>query len=664
LALASTTLFGPAAPCGTPGLVAHSYLSTTTLTQHYDTTIPEHAIFTPVSANPELAMLQALAEEKRHDTAYAQAETLYLQALARVDRTHEADVAGTLEFGLGLVLDAQQRQPEATEHLQAALQLHSQDDGPQSLIVATDQMALGNVLDEMRRVVEAEPLIAAAVETYTRAYGLSDSMTLRAARRYADLLWEMGRVAEAQTRTRELIERARMELGMKHVETARAFYLMCLIQYTDQQKVEAASSCSTALQVWSDISAGSRDEKADIAQVTGELLNGIGQDAQAEKALQMALDLRRQPPGRPPEIAISAYTLGLAQMRQEKFAKAQANFQRALDLRGTFSKGDDAATADTLQGLAQSYFEQDNLAKARPLFERAFNIRQRVLGEHADTATSGVQLARVMIALRNDAEATKVLKRTLTILERLLGLENDATAEALTLLGAAASDQQDWKDAESYFRLDLQVRRKVHGNEAQETGWSHYRLGKLLSRQKRYTEAESELLQAVAIHTQTIGADSNAVGDSAQLLGEVYGRHNRLALAEPQIRRAWNIRKLKSEVTRPREWSGMCLGLVLQQEHKLREAEAVLRATHDEAIRVASTEPLALMADAHLAYVLLQLQQRDDAQIYIRELNRYCATPTTTEITRTCRSLASSISQAANSRAKAPVNTTSSTTDP
>src|SRR5207245_11369421 len=77
-------------------------------------------------------------------------------------------------------------------------------------------------------------------------------------------------------------------------------------------------------------------------------------------------------------------------------AQAEPLFKKALEIREQVLGAKDADTASTLHDLAWLYLDQGRYKEAEPLYQRAFNIRKQVLGtKDPDTAYSLQCLTRL-----------------------------------------------------------------------------------------------------------------------------------------------------------------------------------------------------------------------------------------------------------------------------
>ena len=74
---------------------------------------------------------------------------------------------------------------------------------------------------------------------------------------------------------------------------------------------------------------------------------------------------------------------------QGKYAQAQPLFEKALEIRRRLLTEDHPATAESYNNVAFNLNAQGKYAQAQPLYEKALAIRRRLLGDdHPDTARS------------------------------------------------------------------------------------------------------------------------------------------------------------------------------------------------------------------------------------------------------------------------------------
>jgi tetratricopeptide (TPR) repeat protein len=114
-------------------------------------------------------------------------------------------------------------------------------------------------------------------------------------------------------------------------------------------------------------------------------------------------------------------------------------------------------------------------AGARPLYERALAIREKVLGpEHPSTISSLVNLAAVLNSQGDFTGARPLNERALAIRETALGSEHPDTASSLNGLARLLKDQGDLARARALFARALfaralAIREKALGPEHPDT---------------------------------------------------------------------------------------------------------------------------------------------------------------------------------------------------
>jgi tetratricopeptide (TPR) repeat protein len=107
----------------------------------------------------------------------------------------------------------------------------------------------------------------------------------------------------------------------------------------------------------------------------------------------------------------------------------------------------------TLNNVALLHWAERDLARARPLFERALEIRENVLGPaHPLTATSLEGLANVLRAQGESAAAQALHERALEIQEQALRAKHLDAAASLDGLANVFRDQGDLAEAPFYGR--------------------------------------------------------------------------------------------------------------------------------------------------------------------------------------------------------------------
>jgi tetratricopeptide (TPR) repeat protein len=201
---------------------------------------------------------------------------------------------------------------------------------------------------------------------------------------------------------------------------------------------------------------------------------------------------------------------------------------RRLDALATALIGDDK----TLQGAERSacilldrlaFFKQGFLAayaEARPLFERALAIREKVLGlDHPDTARSHNNLGDLLNAQGHPGRALPCYERALAIRKKAFGLNHADTAESLNNIGYQLQAKGDFAGARSYYDQALSIRETVLGRDHPATALSLNNIGYLLRAQRKLAGARGYYERALVIKETALGPDHPGTALSQNNLG-------------------------------------------------------------------------------------------------------------------------------------------------
>jgi hypothetical protein len=113
---------------------------------------------------------------------------------------------------------------------------------------------------------------------------------------------------------------------------------------------------------------------------------------------------------------------------------------------------------------------QGRYKEAEPLFKRALEIRERVLGvDHPTTAVSLIDLAGLYWSQGRYEKVEPLFKRALEICERVLGADHLNTADMLNNLALLYYNQGRYEEAEPLYKRALEICINVLGKEHPNT---------------------------------------------------------------------------------------------------------------------------------------------------------------------------------------------------
>ncbi len=187
---------------------------------------------------------------------------------------------------------------------------------------------------------------------------------------------------------------------------------------------------------------------------------------------------------------------------------AEPLYRRALESSERVLGPEHPDTLASLNNLANLLSEKGDRAGAEPLYRRALETRERVLGpEHPDTLTSLNNLA-VLLRAKGDRDGAEPLyRRALETSERVLGTEHPDTLTSVNNLANLLNDKGDRAGAEPLYRRALETRERVLGSEHPDTLASLNNLAVLLSAKGDMAGAEPLYRRAVTGAERVLGKE-------------------------------------------------------------------------------------------------------------------------------------------------------------
>ncbi|HEX7184147.1 MAG TPA: tetratricopeptide repeat protein, partial [Thermoanaerobaculia bacterium] len=256
-----------------------------------------------------------------------------------------------------------------------------------------------------------------------------------------------------------------------------------------------------------------------------------------------------------------------------------------------------------------------DLAGARPYYERAQGIREKVLGpEHPHTARSLNNLGALLDSQGDFVGAQPYYERGLAIAEKVLGPEHQDTATALDNLGFVLGNQGNWTAARPYHERALAIREKVLGPEHRDTAVSLNNLGFLLQIQGDFAGARPYYERALAIREKVLGPEHPDTALSLNNLGVLLQSQGDFAGARPYYERALAIREKVLGPEHPDTALSLNnLGSLLRDQGDLREAQPCLeRAVRILEARLGPNHPNTKTARANLQRCEKELRVTED----------------------------------------------------
>jgi eukaryotic-like serine/threonine-protein kinase len=169
--------------------------------------------------------------------------------------------------------------------------------------------------------------------------------------------------------------------------------------------------------------------------------------------------------------------------------------------------GEPQLQAAIFDNIGRAYLGLGLYENARPLFQRAYDLRRQTLGDsNLDTAATLDGLATAIRLEFNYKDAEPLFRKALAIRKAKLRPDDPLVAESMTNLGECLYWEEQNQEAESLLRQALDLQRS-HGQEEDVTTSDNY-LALVLQKKGDFPEAAQLLRESVAISLKIDGADS------------------------------------------------------------------------------------------------------------------------------------------------------------
>jgi tetratricopeptide (TPR) repeat protein len=229
---------------------------------------------------------------------------------------------------------------------------------------------------------------------------------------------------------------------------------------------------------------------------------------------------------------------------QGKYAQAQPIFEKALEIRRRLLTDDHPDTADSYDNLAYNHNVQGRYAQAQPLYEKALEIRRRLLtDDHPLTTTGYNNVAFNLNAQGKYAQAQPLHEKALEIRHRLLTDDHPLTATGYSNLAVNLTGQGKYAQAQPLFERALEIRRRLLGDDHPSTAESYNNLAVNLLFQGSYAQAQPLFERALEIRRRLLGDDHNVTAQGYNNVAANLAHQGKYAQAQPLYEKALAINR-------------------------------------------------------------------------------------------------------------------------
>jgi len=282
--------------------------------------------------------------------------------------------------------------------------------------------------------------------------------------------------------------------------------------------------------------------QAELYQTLGTISQQLGNIAQADSLLTLALERRRALLGGDhPDVAEGMVALGQLRMEQARYEEGEQLIREALVIQRRMLPADHPAVLRAMSALGQ-------VLQDRGAYDEAIAVQQELVTRHAAPGTETTDLAQSMSELASTHfyaghydTADSLNTQVLAMSRRLYGEHHPMVAEDLINLGASQLERGEYAKAEAFDRQALEITRAWYGDQHPKTAAGLTLLARSLVYQKRNDEAKAMLEEALGIRERVYGPMHPMVASTINELGNIAVAEDRYDEAVAQFSRMVEI---------------------------------------------------------------------------------------------------------------------------
>lgn len=317
-----------------------------------------------------------------------------------------------------------------------------------------------------------------------------------------------------------------------------------------------------------------------LAQAGASAQAGSNQKMDPDLKVRTALDraaerIEGKFTGQPEVEASIRETIGHTYMQLGLYPEARKHFERALDLRRRILGAANPATIKTAGLVGFSAFHESKYAEAEVILSQTLDIARRTLGPQDPTTLHAMtDLASVYRRQGRYPQAEGLISQAVEIKRGVMGPENPSTLQSMSVLAEVYDEEAKYAQAEALIIQILEIRRRVLSPEHPDTLISMNNLANVYDAEGKYDQAEALHRETLEIRRRVLGPENNYTLSSMSNLADVLEEEGKYAEAESLARQALDM---KRRVLGPEHsitlYSLDLLGVAYMDESKYAQAE-------------------------------------------------------------------------------------------
>lgn len=210
-----------------------------------------------------------------------------------------------------------------------------------------------------------------------------------------------------------------------------------------------------------------------------------------------------------PEVqAAIRVTIGKSYQAIGDYAKAKPHFEKAVEIRRRVVGNEHAETLAAMDALAMLYWENGDLADAERICRSVLEIRQRTLdADHPDRLMSMAILAEILDDRGHGEEAERLARETLERRTRTLGPDHPETLSSMNNLAGILNRSRRFDEAGPLYQMALDAEKRVKGELDPQTLRTMGNLASVYQEKGDFVEAEKRHREVLELRQRVLGEE-------------------------------------------------------------------------------------------------------------------------------------------------------------
>ncbi len=489
---------------------------------------------------------KTLIELKKFDHA----EALYRRGLSILDEQEGENhilLVITLQ-NLANLCSSQGKLIEAAKHHSSLLQLYDEATHTAEEMI-TSLSALADINVRLHNFEKAASLYAKAIERTEDVFGPSHIKTAWLRNRLGVVFFRMGSLKLAEIQYRLAVKIRKRKLGCRHLETATAINNLAQVCSERGNALEALHLFRQAFEIRNGLLGPIHPDTVESRFALIETSIDSGDFSTAEMLyLEYAANLEKVCSGETSDLANVFLSLAMLLMKREQFSEAKRYGMRSLLIRQKMVQNSDEM-ASTLLCLARIEHGHGNCSRARELYEETLELikNNEALRSNFEI-TLRCELALIEQEVGDYSAAIKHAKEALSYGEQLLGIHSTELYKPLQLLSVLYLETNQYEEAAKKLERLVSIIENSEGSDSVQAARVNSQLANVYCEGGKVEVALELYSCALETFTNKLGMEDRETLYVLEELAALHYRKGSLLQAELFMKRYLRtIRKLRGD---------------------------------------------------------------------------------------------------------------------